>query len=749
MRTSFFLAAWSMLALLLPAERSAGQDGPPTDKPYVFFSAIPDEATDAAPGTPLRQLNLRPNQEQPYYVYVYNPTAQKKSVLVQLVSTRKTGQIAVAAEQTVEVGSKQAVRVQLLGNKAQIPPNPPTSLPTADGKVAAAPLPIIPLYSKPQFRAVVADTEDEKGTKIGLVAKDLYTTVEKPTFTDNKLKIVVKRKVTEMVGGPIAVRLIPRNKNGDAIDPAKLAAEGNSLEGFLATSKTGDGAQEVELVLNTKDLAEYLKDGYAEVTIDGAPRALWCKLNGEPADPVAPFGVAVPLVAIPGKPITVRFIGDGAPTPPEGSDYRVVFNRTGSTAGEQIKNVPSKRNEGIDVRIGANSEAIFVTRSEDWVVEFPTQGVFGKRDFFARASTTDSPKREVKFDATAPTIALDAEPAIKPLDPKAPILKMYRPGQRIKVTATGKDAESDIDSSKGAIIYLGEKPGPDGKPSPNGQVKPGRRIGTTDSYEAEFDLPPTLVVSDVKIGAIFVNGVGLAGSGEAEIKVDYTPPEITVLRFNPAKEPLAAYKPGDTVRLYASAFDEESGIDLSRPVQFFIGDPPGLDGKPVQTTLVWKDAEGVISDLKTSKGHPYWAADLTLPKDIKKETELKVGVWFVNGVGLAGSRVATIKLDKDFTTATLKVKVVQGSDRLQPGVKVWLLDQFGKVADEGKTDDCGVVTFVKVLPGTYTVWAVKDADQNAHDFKTVVARGGDETDVSLSIKRQPAPPTVVPQQPQR
>ena len=126
-----------------------------------------------------------------------------------------------------------------------------------------------------------------------------------------------------------------------------------------------------------------------------------------------------------------------------------------------------------------------------------------------------------------------------------------------------------------------------------------------------------------------------------------------------------------------------------------------------------------------------------------------MGVWFVNGVGLAGSRVATIKLDRDFTTATLKVKVVQGSDRLQPGVKVWLLDQFGKVADEGKTDDCGVVTFVKVLPGTYTVWAVKDADQNAQDFKTVVARGGDEIDVSLAIKRQPAPPTVVPQQPQR
>ena len=159
--------------------------------------------------------------------------------------------------------------------------------------------------------------------------------------------------------------------------------------------------------------------------------------------------------------------------------------------------------------------------------------------------------------------------------------------------------------------------------------------------------------------------------------------------------------------------------------------------------------DGVIPGLKSPKGKPYWAADLTLPKDIKKETEVKVGVWFVNGVGLAGSRVATIKLDRDFTTATVKVKVVQGDDRLQPGVKVWLLDQSGKVAAEGKTDECGLVTFEKVLPGTYLVWGVKDADQNAQDFKTVVARGGDTIDVSLSIKRQLAPPIQPVPQPQR
>ena len=758
MRTTFFIAAWGLLALLLPAERSLA--APPTDKPYIFFSANPDENPDAAPaGDPDRQLNLRPNQEQPYFVYVHNPTGQKKTVLVQLVSKRKTGQLAVAAEKkSVEVGSKKTVRVQLEANKAQLPPPAPVS---PDPKAALAPAPAIPLYGTPYFRAVADDDEDKEAT-IVLKAAETYASVEKEFNKEkNALTITVKRNDTPVkVGGPIPVRLIARNKNGDPIEPAKLAAAGNNLEGFLAIGAADDGAKEVVLTLNTKDLGE----GFAEVSIDGSPRTKWYSFDGtiEKA-----FGVIAPLAAIPGKPIAVRFMGDDAPKPADGSDLRIVFNRTGTVAGEQIKIVPSPRNDGIDVRIGASGEAIFVTRAEDWVVEFPTQGVYGEREFFARSGTIASEKRIVMFDASPPTIQIEVEPAIDPEPANAVVKKReskkFRPGERIKVTASAQDAESKIDPTKGARIYLGEKPGADGKPGPNGQVKVGKPTAGKDSYEAIFEIPANYAASELTVGAIFVNGVGLSGSGERTIEIDFTPPVISILAAipgNPVDEPYqpkpigAGYKPGDTVRFVATAHDKESGIDLSRPVLFFLGDPPDADGKPSQGTLLLQkagalnpeDAKAFLKNQGDAFPHdqPLWAADIALPKDIKKETDLKIGVWFVNGVGLSGSRLGTVKIEFDNTVGTVKVKVVQGSDRQQPGVKVWLLDKFGKVAAEGETDDCGVATFEKVLPGTYTAWAVKAADQNAQAFKTVVVRGGETAEVPLSISRQAAPPIQPP-----
>jgi hypothetical protein len=732
MRTSILIAGWSLLVLLLPVERSAGQDGPPTDRPYVYFSASPEESTDAEPKQPLRQLNLRPNTEQTYFVYVYNPLKDKKTVNVQLVSSPRKGLFVVAAEKTVEVPGKKGVRVQLAANKAQVPPTlPPT--PGPDGKLIPQPAPAIPLAANPHIRAIVADETEERGAKVGLIATNAYTNIE-PTFADNKLKITVTRKQTDLVGPPIHVKLTPRDSNGAPIDPARLAVEGNMLEGLLAIGKNEDGAQKVELTLNTAGLG----DGFADVSIDEFARAGWYKLNGGAADP--PFGVAAPKAAIPGKPLPVRFMA-----PPSGTDLRIVFDRTGSPDGEQIKAVPSPRNEGIGLRVGDSGEAIFVTRSDDWIVEFPTQGVYGKRDFFGRSGTKDSPKTTVRFDATGPAIdILDAEPAV--IDPKKPAtLKMFRPGQKVRVIAGAKDAESDIDPTKGVTLYMGEKPEPGGKAPPGSQVKAGVKIADRDAYEAIFEIPLTTQTTEVRIGAIFTNTVGLPGGREALIRVDYTPPEVSVLSFDPAKPPLAAYKPGDVVRLIASAFDDESGIDLSRPPLFFLGDPPGPDGKPTQGTLVLKEAEGVIKGVKSEQGQPFYAASLILPKDIKKETELKVGVWFVNGVGLPGVRLATVKLDMDFTTATVKVKVLQG-DRVQPGIMVWLLDRANKIAGEAKTDECGVAVFEKVLPGTYIVWGVKKEDQNSQDFKSIVARGGDTIPVELSVKRQPPPP-IQPQQP--
>jgi|GEM_PF-3735693 len=739
MRTSILLAAWASVALLLPAP-ATGQDALPTDKPYIFFSASPNVSGDSAPDKPLRKLNLRPNQDSSYFVYVHNPLKDKASVKVQLVSG-PAGKLVVAAEKTVDVPGKQTVRVPLVADKAQLPPTlPPANGP--DGKPLPAPAPTIPLGVNPFVRAVVADADgnlEEKGATITRVDVAAYTTVTVTNATNNggKLKIVVKRQDVNLIGAPIAVQLTPRTKTGEPIAANLLAVEGNVLEGVLAIAADADGAQAVELTLATAGLPA---DGFAELSIDGYARAGWYGIDG--SDKPAPFGVSAPAAAMPGKPLTVHFLA-----PKDGTDLKVVFDRTGTPAGEQIKTIPTPRNESISVRVGDNGEAVLVTRSTDWAVEFPTKGVFGTRNFFGKSGATASPKTPVMFDATGPGVdLLDAEPITA--DPKKATQRMFRPGQKVRVIASGKDDESKIDAAKGVVLYMGDKPGPDGKAAPGSQVKVGKPIDG-GRFAADFEIPATTTVPEVKIGAIFVNGVGLPGGREAEIKVDYTPPEVSILNFDPAKAPLAAYKPGDTVRLIASAFDPESGVDLGDDVQFFLGDPPGPDGKPVQTTFELKKAAGVIKDKKGPHGEHLYAAELTLPKDIKKETEVKVGVMFVNRVGLYGFRVATVKLDKDFTTATLTVKVTQGAERRQPGIKVWLVDQNGNVAAEGKTDECGIAVFQKVLPGTYVVWGVKDADQNAQDWKTVVARGGDEIDVDLSVKRQLSPPIQPPKPPQR
>src|SRR6185312_5842209 len=166
MRTSITMAAWIFLAVLLPTERSAGQDGPPLDRPYVFFSALPDESS-AAPKLPIRELNLRPNQEQPYFIYVHNPTGVKQTVFVQLVSSPKKGLLEVAAEKNVEVDARKTVRVSFNPSKAPAP-----SVPAMPG-VKAAPVPGIALHANPHFRASI-DGKLDMGARLGVVAATAY-----------------------------------------------------------------------------------------------------------------------------------------------------------------------------------------------------------------------------------------------------------------------------------------------------------------------------------------------------------------------------------------------------------------------------------------------------------------------------------------------------------------------------------------------------------------------------------------------
>jgi hypothetical protein len=748
MRTSKLIAGWSLILLLLPAERAAGQD-----KPKAFFSPTADVGSNYNPDTdankPLRQVNLRPNQEAPFHVYVHNPLPVEAELTVQLVSGEKTNRVVAASSALLKVPSKTTVYVPLTADKAQLPPALPPTI-GADGKAVAAPPPAIKLGTDPVIRVLDAKgvPQDEKAT-IGNISIGDLATVAAPVVEGKKLSIKVTPKTftteNKPLGPPITVKLTPRKANGEPVAASTLAVAGNVLEGSLALSKEEDGAAELTLSVLTDGLDA---NGFLDVSVDGYSRAGAFKLDGTPA---SIFAVEAPSAAIPGKPITVRLMASD-PKPKE--KFAVIFKRGAGV--EEVRHAPSARNEFTSVRIGANGEVVLAFRSEDWAFPFATNGLFGAKDFVARRADKTSGASTVQFDSTAPKLG---EVKAEPVGSKA-TSEWFVPGQRIKVIATPSEGESAIDPAN-VLLYIGEKPGADGKAAPGGQVVQGKLEADGKAFSAEFTIPATFTATRLRAGIIATNTVGLIGGGEGEIKVDPTPPEVSKLIILPQsgkepdfqvgvteKEPLASFKPGDTIRLLATAIDPESQIDTSADVVFFLGDAPGPDGKDLQTTYKrYPTKQGQAG--KTDADFKY-AADITLPKDIKKETEVKVGVMFKNKAGLYGTRVASIKLDKDFTTATIKVKVTQGgAERLQPDIKVWLVDQFGAVAAEGKTDKCGVAVFEKVLPGTYLVWGVKDTDQNSQDYKTVVARGGDEIDVALSVKRQLAPNIQPPKPPQR
>jgi hypothetical protein len=761
MRTSILIAGWSLILLLLPMERAAGQ--PEAGTKVALISPTGDVGEDYKWDSPPRQANLRPNQETPYHIYVRNPKDADEKLTVQLVSGDK-GKEVVAAFATMTVPAGKTKHVSLEANKLLLPPAiPPVT--GADGKTIASPPPSIKLGKQPRIRVLDAKgkTLDEDvnidKTVIGDLADVKPATIDgKAVSTETKLVLQVSRKDGKVTGAPIAVKLTPRNGNGEAIPAAKLAIDGNVLEGVLAVQDGEDGAKALQLSLQTEALP---KNGFVDVSIDGYARAYVFDFKGAPK---ALCIAGVPSFATPGKPIAASLI---VTDPQADEKFGVKFIR--GPGSEEIRYTPA-RNEYFSVRIGENGEAILASHVHDGTVEFTTAGMYGAKTFIpvrTAAKATAPTPTIVRFDATAPAFDgkneknVKAELRVSTGSPTEPMTwvekKWFAPGQVVRVTLVPTESESTIDLES-VRLYMGEKPGADGKAAPGSQVAPGKASG--NGYSAEFTIPANHSAEKLKVGIIAANTLGLIGGGEADIQVDPTPPEVVKLNVFPAtgkepdfvpgvsqKEPLASYKPGDTIRLTARAIDPQSQIDPDAPVIFFLGDAPGPDGKDLPTTYKrYISTKGVGS---TAADFQY-AMDITLPKDIKKETDVKVGVMFRNKAGQYGTRVTNIKLDKDFTTATLTVKVTQGgAERRQPGLKVWLIDQFGAVAAEGKTDDCGIAVFEKVLPGTYLVWAVKETDQNSQDYKTVVARGGDEINVDLSVRRQLAPNIQPPRQPQR
>jgi hypothetical protein len=180
---------------------------------------------------------------------------------------------------------------------------------------------------------------------------------------------------------------------------------------------------------------------------------------------------------------------------------------------------------------------------------------------------------------------------------------------------------------------------------------------------------------------------------------------------------------GEPLSLSAKGLDAESGIEK---VAFFIGKPTG--DKPPMTEMF--DAE------PTDPQRTAWTARIPLKPDQKM---LDVSVQFTNGVGLVAFDTVTIQL-KDPppppTTGTIKGKVFE-NNRLQPKLKVSLLDAEKKEKDQTTTNDKGEFEFKDVAPGSYVVSCKKTSAQTSGKTEVAVEKGKTK-EVKIELSRPPS-----------
>lgn len=212
--------------------------------------------------------------------------------------------------------------------------------------------------------------------------------------------------------------------------------------------------------------------------------------------------------------------------------------------------------------------------------------------------------------------------------------------------------------------------------------------------------------------------------------VDRTAPVEVKLVDLPAKA--AAVTATEHV-LKASGLDAESGI---ADVIFYVGDAPAADGKPAP-------GGKAVHGVKAADGTWASKAPVRLPET---RGEIKVGVRFVNGVGLTTDAESVLYVkdpekekakeeEKKRTTGSIKGTVIQ-ANRLQPDLPVSLRDGAGKELKKTTTNGSGEFTFKDVPPGEYTVTTVKRADQNAKGSKPVTVEAVEKpATVEVPVKR--------------
>ncbi len=483
----------------------------PTNRVYAFFSASPtlDARVKPAPGEAgiTQILRLRPNTEQSAFVYVFNPKDDDATVTVMLSSSYNAGSEIARTAQPVLVPSKQVVKIALAGRAAPAP----AAAPAKDAKDAKDPPPAgIRLNDQDKLYLRVEEKTDKPGkvedrkdyeefvivvpSPVGGSAFTVTPVPSKEGSIAVKVKFAKQKDSPLFTDKPAKVRLDLRTDYNAMIDPASVG------EGTFEAEVPVEG--EATLFAEGVKLKEgATKPAIVFVSVDGYDRAFAfaTDFKSSPTEHKTPF-VNVRLSSLaqtPGKPVTVTVEADD-----DSKDTTLSIDRIGNKTFEPIKNY-GKQSRQKAVYVSAGGEGDSVTLHpivKDWTYEFATASVAGVRSFEVRNGTTPA-VNALLVDRTAP-----AKVALVP-----PAKDKLLTGTEHVLKATGEDAESDIAA---VYFHVGDAPAADGKAAPGSKVVKGAKQAD-GTWLAREPLRLPEAKGDVKIGVLFVNGVGLAAPADA------------------------------------------------------------------------------------------------------------------------------------------------------------------------------------------------------------------------------------------
>jgi hypothetical protein len=695
-------------ALLRFALLAAGLVGlaarlPAQDRPRPVVSTRADEPAKGPLKGQTTNLVLRPNADAPFSVYVENPDAnQTFANLTVRVTADPDGGLLLAEGTVGSVGPRQFARVALHpaappGGPAAAPPVEPAPPPAAEKGQAppAAPKPPAgaplltttlyvqvfrdgktPLSDKPAEFTVRVDTPKNYLEAVPQVTR---------TGTGYQLTVTLNSLAGEagvFRGKPAVARLDLRPDLMPGLDPASLK------DGTFQTA-VAPGAKGVALVAKNLQFAGRPVPSFFAVSVDGYDRAFVFATDFTGTTPaVTPASgrsvrIDAPRFGVPGRPLPVRlevFNDDWADRP------RLEFQRAEQGAPEVVTTPEqaTPRYRDVRLRVGPAGELLFHAEVKDWVLPLDTAGVYGKRTL--RLALTDADGK-----------VLTQTQADGLNKPEADIILDDTPPDNVQ------------------LLALPPKPPP----------KKPRKLPPPEAAAAKSTIPPGgIVLPPWACGCVLPWPVPMPPPPEKPAP----PPAPGVIARTLVR--------GTTVELVARAEDLESGVTR---VLFFVGPPPGPDGKPPPGGKVLESRLRPPPE-KLVGPPPTWVefgATLDLP-DVKGP--VTVGVRFTNGAGLVSPDVTReIWLVDPVvpTTGTIEGKVIQGSspERPQPGLDVLLLDAGGKVVKATKTTDTGEFRFEELPPGPYTVYTVKPADLGARSLQPATVEAGEVTAVTLELRR--------------